>query len=392
MAGSGPTIADSVRAASASLGAVLDALNSSKRGKVPLSVPLTELMSHTGDSEFQHGVIQGALAILYAMGVVRFDGDGVAAGSRNSGFFLGSLSKFLDKSVGAIDDPLDYKGDFAEVTGVFETARGRKDQEVPVDQEPLHHCHIVNLIIKSRMKRDWQVKDVHLHEYDGDWKQYHLIGEAFSEGCSATDLESDKVFAHSIIQGHLGLHSTQYELDPSINPAVKCLKHISDTSGAYTEYSYRLFVVKNIDPRLSADSHLREEKGRGPYRWFTWEEIKNCCSTQGEPIIFSTPELLEDLDLYDIPVSALGADDPRHPVSILKELGCWLSKRQLSGVALVLAFLLGLQMLPWLAGSLQMPDATLSRLAAWAQIVSGVLAVGSALTVVVRVLLSARKD
>jgi len=356
------TTLESVKALSPNVAAVVSALYSSKRGKVPLSVPIMELISHiAGDGEFRRGVLHGALATLYAMGVVRFDGDGVAASSRDSGFFLGSLSKFLHKSVAAIDDPLDEKGDFAELTLVFETARGRKDQEVAVDQEPLHHRHVVNLIIKSRMKRDWQYKDVYLHEYNADWKQYHLIGRALAEGSPAAGLEGDRQFAHSIVQDSLRIRETQYELDPSINPPVKCLKHISDTSGAYTEYSYRVFVVKNIDPRLSANSHLKEEKGHGPYRWFAWDEIQDCRSAQSEPIIFSTPDLMKDLDLDSIRISARAAEDVGQPASILKEPGYRFTKRQLGTVAALLAILLSPQMLYWLARLIQISDPTLYR-------------------------------
>lgn len=385
-------ILESVKDVSSTLGLVASLLYSSKRGKVPFSVPLAELISHTEDSDFQHGVLHGALAILYAMGAVRFDGDGVAAGSRDSGFFLGSLSKFLDKSVAAIDDPLDDKRDFAKVTRVFETARGRKDQQVEVDQQPLHHRHIVNIVVKARMKREWQLKDVYLHEYDDDWKQYHLIGEALREECSATDLESDIGFAHSIMQAHLRLRSTQYDFHRSINPPVKCLEHISETSGAYTEYSYRLFVVENIDPSLSVNSHLREETGHGPYRWFTREEILNCCSAQGELIIFSTPALLKHLEPADTPVCVRGADDPRHRTSILKELGYRFSKRQLAGAALILAFLLALQLLPRVVGLLQISDPALIGFAAWAQIVSTIFTVGSALVLAARALLPRHED
>ena len=393
MSDSRRTTLESVKALSPNIAAVVSALHSSKRGKVPLPVPIVELMSIIpGDGEFQRGVLHGALATLYAMGVLRFDADGVAASSRDSGFFLGSLSKFLHKSIAAIDDPLDDKRDFAKVTRVFETARRRRDHGVEVDQKPLHHRRIVTLIIKSRMKRDWQYKDVYLHEYDADLKQYHLIGRALVGGSPAAGLEVDKQFAHSILLDSLRLREMQYELDASINPAVKCLKRVSEICGAYTQYSYRVFVVKNIDTRLSANSHLKEEKGHGPYRWFTWEEIQNCCSAQDEPIIFSTPDLMKDLDLDNLPISARAADDVRRPASIPKELGYRFSKRQLGGVALLLAFLLSLQMLPWLAGPLHISDPSLSRLAALAQIVSGILAVGSALVFVVRLLPPASPD
>ena len=379
----------SVKALSPNVAAVFSALHSSKRGKVPLSVPILELISHIpGDGGFQHGVLHGALAIMYAIGAVRFDGDKVASSSRDSGFFLGSLGKYLHKSVAAIDDPLDEQGDFAELTRVFETARLRKDQEVAVDQEPLHRRHIVN----RRMKRDWQDKDVYLHEYDADWKQYHLIGRALVEGSPAAGLEGDKQVAHSIVQDSLRLRETQYELDPSINPAVKCLKHISETSGAYTEYSYRLFVVKNIDPRLSANSHLREEKGHGPYRWFTWEEIQNCRSAQDEPIIFSTPDLMKDLDLDNLHISARAAKDVRQPASILKELGYRVSRRQLAGAALLLIILFSMQLPSWLVARYQVADATLSSLASLSDIVSCLVAVVSALVLAARWLLSAAQD
>ena len=383
---------ESVKALSPNIAAVVSALYSSKRGKVPLFVPIVDLVTHIPeDSESQWGVLYGALAILHAMGVVRFDGESVASGSRDSGFFLGSLSKFLHESVAAIDDPLDEQSDFAELTRVFETARRRKNQGPPVDQRPLHQRHIVNLIIKSRMKRDWQYKDVYLHEYDADWRQYHLIGQALAEGTQVGPLEADRQFAHAIVQDSLRLRETQFELDSDINPAVKHLKHISETSGAFTEYSYRLFVVKSIDPRLSASAQLKEDKGHGPYRWFTWEEIQDCRSAQGEPIIFSTPDLMKDLNLDSLPIAGRGADDVRQRVSIPKELGYRVSRYQLAGAALVLVVLVSLQLPSWLVARYHVTDATLGTLANLSEIVSGVIAVGSALALAVRWLVAAAR-
>jgi len=322
------------------------------------------------------------------MGVVHLERRAVRATSRNAGLFIGNLSKFLHASVPAINDPRDDLGDYSGVTYIYEKARRRTDQGAAVNQDPLHHRHIVNVVIKGRMKRDWQHKDVYLHEYHKDWKQYHLIGASEREGAPEESLENDRRIAEERLQDALRLPPRQYEFSRTINPEVKSIKHISETTGAYTDYTYRVFVVQKIDVRLSSAVHLKEDLDHGPFRWFTWEEIQAECGAQNEPIIFSTPELMKELPLLSLPLGAAQADDVRDRSGILKELGNRFTRWQLAAAALVLVLFLLLQLVPWLVAQLDIPDTALIRIAAWAQVVSAVVAVGTGLGVVLRALAS----
>ena len=360
------SLVERIRAACPLLGATLSTVSAASDQRAPRSVSLEQLLSETGeDGGAQQQLLEGALAILYAMGVVRLGADDVAASSRNAAYLVGSLSRFLEQSVQAIAEPHDRLHEHSRLTQVYETARLRWHRAEEVDQEPLHRCHVVNVVIKGEMIRDWQRTGVYLHVYHPEWKAYHLIGLGVDEAGEPSE-DRDKEVAKEALRRHLHLDPNQYELDDALHPRVPPLTRISGTSGAYTRYTYGVVVAKLIRPLLRRNGHLRDE--HGSFRWFTRDEIQQERSSQGEAILFSTPHVMRSLELDTLPIGATRAEDVRVGAGIQEELGRRFTRQQLLIIPIMLVVLLGVQSLPWLLTQLGRSNPFLDNLANLSQI------------------------
>ena len=262
--------------------------------------------------------IQGGLDILKTLGLLTIDaGRNVQATSRYAHFAIGSLSKFLDSSVCVVDVPInkDEEKYLIDLTSSLEFIRTEVKKD-SVDQAPLHYRRIVNVIVKGRQIRNGKETDVYLHVYHPEWQAYHLVGLSHKN-----INETDDEVARKAMKKQLGLEPDQYELDNSFNPKDKEKVEISKTSGARTKYTYVLRAVKKINIELKLKKWVGEGKFQENwFRWFTWEEIKERKSFQNEPIIFSTPLVLESIDLESLPLSAIKSEDARKHTSIRHEL------------------------------------------------------------------------
>lgn len=313
------------------LGSVLKTLFGEERKKKPGAIPCQRLLQEMpGDPDTQKATLVGALAILRGMGLICVDAHGRVKGiSRHARFALGSLGEFLNASVPAADERVDNRERtyLISLTKALESARVEKAQ---VDKEPLHSRRIVNVLIKGRQIRHWKSQDVYLHVYHPQWKQYHLVGFSHKD-----DSKTDQEIAQLALQQQVGLMPHQYTLDPVFNPPEETIRRISATSGALTEYTYRLMAVKEIRVKeLRLQRSIEKEKlDQNRFRWFTWEEIKREESEQGEPIMFSTPIIMGKVDLSSIPISVPRADDVRRPVGVFNELSYRFTRQQLLAFA-----------------------------------------------------------
>lgn len=363
------------------LGSVLQALFGEEQKKKPDAISYQRLLQEMpGDPDTQKATLMGALAILRGMGLVCIDAHGGVKGiSRHARFALGSLGKFLSASVPAADERVgDKERDYLiSLTKVLESARVENAQ---VDKGSLHSRRIVNVLVKSRQIRHWKAQDIYLHVYHPQWKEYHLVGLSHKD-----DSRSDEEITQMALQRQVGLMPDQYVLDPTFNPSEVTDRRISATSGALTEYTYALKAVKEVRIKL----RLREliEKGEFDpdwFRWFTWEEIKRRESKQGEPIMFSIATLMTQEELSAIPIRAANADDVRRSadsINVLSYLSRRVTKKQLlslAGILLTLALLI--QFVPRGVTALGHSHPLLDNLGNIADIVSGLLALGGALS------------
>lgn len=357
------------------LGLVLKSLFEEGQKKRPDAIPYRRLLHELpGDPDTQEAMLVGALAILRGMRLICVDAHGNVSGiSRYAYYALGSLSRFLSASVPAADKPVDRREQdyLVSLTKALESARVGNAQ---VNNEPLHFRKTVNVLIKGRQVRHWKPQDVYLHVYHPQWKQYHLVGLSHKD-----DSKTDEEIAQLALRRQVGLMPDQYTLDPIFNPPEITIKDISATSGALTEYTLRLVAVKEIRVRLELQKLIEEEKVRRDwFRWFTWEEIKNRESEQGEPILFSTPLVMDQVDLSSVPISAPHADDARRPAGILDELSCRFTREQILALAGALLVLVLLQFLSRVGVLLNRSNPMLDSLANISQIATAILALGSA--------------
>lgn len=363
------------------LGLVLKSLFEEEQKKRPDAIPYLRLLQEMpGDPDTQKATLMGALAILHGMGLIHVDASGRVKGvSRHARFALGSLGKFLSASVPAADERVgDKERDYlVSLTKVLESARV---ENAHVDKGSLHSRRIVNVLVKSHQIRHWKAQDVYLHVYHRQWKEYHLVGLSHKD-----DSRSDEEIAHMAVQRQVGLMPDQYVLDPTFNPLEVTDRRISATSGALTEYTCALKAVKEVRIKL----RLRELIEKGMYdpnwfRWFTWEEIKRRKGEQGEPIMFSLATLMTQEELSAIPIRAANADDVRRSadsINVFSYLSCRVTKKQLLSLAgILLALALLIQFVPRGVTALGHSHPLLDNLGNIADIVSGLLTLGGALS------------
>jgi hypothetical protein len=355
------------------LGSVLQAFfEEGERGKQPIAIPYLKLLKDLpGDSDVQEAMPMGAFAILRGMGLIQMDSQGrVRVTSRHACYALGSLSKFLKATASAVDEHAYKDKERAYLVSLTKALESVREEKAQVSHEPLHARRIVNVLIKSRQVRHWRTQDVYLHVYHPQWKAYHLVGLSHKDGS-----KTDEEIAHLALQKQVSLMPDQYTLDPIFNPPGITARRISATSGALTEYTYRLLAVKEIRVKLKLRKLVEDKKfDRDWFRWFTWEEIKQRESDQGEPIMFSTPLVLEAVDRSAIPLSAPNADDMRAGVHIVREFGNRFTYKQLVALATALVVLLLLQFVPYVLSWLGRPDPRLDNLSNIAQIIGTLIA------------------
>jgi hypothetical protein len=356
------------------LGPILQSLfEEGEQGERPIAIPYLKLLKDMpGNPDAQEAMLMGALAILRGMGLIQMDSQGRVRGvSRHACYALGSLSKFLKASAPATDEHTSKDDkERAYLLSLTEALESVREEKAQVSHEPLHARRIVNVLIKSRQVRHWRTQDVYLHVYHPQWKAYHLVGLSHKD-----DSKTDEEIAHLALQKQVGLMPDQYTLDPVFNPPEITARRISATSGALTEYTYRLLAVKEIRVKLKLKKLVEDKKfDRNWFRWFTWEEIKQRESDQGEPIMFSTPLVLGDVNCTAIPLSASEADDMRASVRIVKEFGNRFTYKQLVALATALVVFLLLQFVPYVLAWLGRPDPRLDNLSNIAQIIGTLIA------------------
>ena len=363
-----PSVVETVRTISPGLAEVLWQLHSCTEHRTPQPLHFGDLLEHIpADCGAQGHVLLGALAVLRTMGVVDVTIDSVKAVSEGSSFFLASLSKFLRESVPAISYARDTSTAYRDLTKIYESARIYGEHSDVVGQEPLACRHVVNVVIKSRMKRDWQYRDAYLHVYHPDWREYHLIGLG-SDPDPQRSIDEDIRIAERALQKYLDLEPGQYALSaPRLGRDLAC-DRISETTGALAHYTFMPLALSSLQGRLRGDQHLRED--RGPFRWFTRDEIDNGRSYYDEPIMWSTPYVMRAFQTEASRVAAVRAEEGRQRPSILRELGSRFSWRHVL-LALSIVFLAFLpQFLPWFVSRAAHPDPALENLANVAQIIS----------------------
>lgn len=206
-----------------------------------------------------------------------------------------------------------------DLTTILETMRQEKRALLKSeDCAHIHHRKIVNVIIKGRQLRKGIETDVYLHVYHPEWKEYHLIGLNHKD-----NTKTDEAIAQLALEKQVGLKPDQYILDPNINPKEKEITLISKTSGALTKYTFCVRTMKEIKVPLKLKDWMDDEEspfGRNWFRWFTFEEIKQRRSYQGEAIMESTPHVMDGIDLAALPVSAHKAQDARVRIGIRDEI------------------------------------------------------------------------
>lgn len=338
-----------VLALSRSIGSALSSLPSMpgdlKRHPEPM--PWSALSDLLDPASGEEGAVLGAFAILRAMNAVRVDKGGVCPTSRYALFFMRSLGIFIERSCVPVIPAEEMQEDFRSFTQVYE--RGRLDTPA-IDHAPLHQRRIVNLIIKKRMIRDFRYQDVYLHVFHPKWEAYHLVGLS-----QHSPLEDDKVLIEKTMDRRFGLKPHDFEISTTFKPAELQLTEISCTTGALTEYTYQLYFVQSISPELAF--HDLMKAGKGPFRWFTLEEIERKKSDQGDEIMFSTPAIMRHIKetgssvANRLPLTRARAKDIRAPVNLQAELGKRLTLRRLFllvilPVALVIALQLVLLLWP----------------------------------------------
>ena len=289
-----------------------------------------ELETLSRDKDLTIGYVRGALDILKVFGLITIDEKmNIQAVSRYAHFAIGSLSKFLEASICVVDEPVNKEEDkyLIELTSLLEEMRTEVKKEV-LDQTPLHYRRIVNVIVKGKQIRRGKQADVYLHVFHPEWQAYHLVGLSLKN-----TNETDDDVARKAIGKQLGLKPDQYELDQVFNPKDIETIEISRTSGALTKYTFALRVAKKINVQLKLKQWM--ENGKFPkdwFRWFTWEEIRERKSFQNETIMFSTPIVLENIDIQSLPVSAPNSEDARVRAGIREELAQRFTLKQIGSI------------------------------------------------------------
>lgn len=322
---------DAVEATIPRLGAVLHALYHA--GKDKRSAPVLHqnlLQELTGDDDEKEAMLVGALAVLRSLGLVRVDSSGrVRDISRHACYAIGSLANFMVSALPVADETpnADEHRYLVQLTKGLEEMR-----EAKIGGEPLHSRTIVNCLIKSRKTRTWKLQDTYLHVYHPDWREYHLVGLSHKDAT-----KTDEEIACQALEQQVGLKPDQYELDLAFHPPEMINKRISATSGALTEYRYRLTAVKEIRIKLQLSALVKQNTlDKDWFRWFTWEEMKARQSEEGEPIMFGIPTAMEKSDLAAVPAGAVSADDLGGSGARVDVLH-YLSRRISSGRLLIVA-------------------------------------------------------
>ena len=316
-------------------------------------------------TENAHGLLKGVLAFLRIIGLITIDRtSSIRATSRYAHYALGSLSKFLHSGIPVANEPIG-KGEeryLIDLTASLERMRLEKKALLkPEDRTHIHYRKIVNVIIKGRQRRKGRETDVYLHVYHPEWKAYHLVGLSHKD-----DTKADDEIAILALLNQVGLTPDQYELDSMINPKEVEWTGISCTSGALTKYAFTVRVVKEVKVPLKLKNWVADGKFPADwFRWFTWEEILQKESNQGEPIMFTTPEVMKSIDLGSIPLSAEKADDPFRHVNIWDTLGRYISWWAFPSLLLIML----LSYLPDLFKWLGKPNAMLDNLSNLADII-----------------------
>jgi hypothetical protein len=306
----------------------------------------------------------GVLGVLYGLGLIGVNHEGkITIVSRHANFALASLSKFLLSATQVADKPIDEleKDYLVKLTGALEKIR----QEKVDNSAPIHHRRIVNIAIKSRQIRHGKMQDVYLHVYHPGWKEYHLIGLSHKDNS-----KTDEEIAVKALEKQMGLLSNQYVLS-AIGPE-HTIKKQSLTSGAYTEYTYKLYITQEIKTKLDLKKIKDGQFDVSRFRWFTWDEIKRLESDHGERIMFSTPELLSDYH-SSLPVSAKRAEDVRQKANLFLEITERFTYAQIGITIMALLLIPTLKIVPSIFEWLGKPSPLLDNFANIADILSIIL-------------------
>ena len=273
------------------LGLALQALYERGRTALPGDMLVDEMKSYMPPNDHRaENLLLGALSILYTMGLLTLEPNGlVIVSSRHAHFAIGSLSKFLVSATRAIDSPLS-KNPYQSIAQFTTTLEAVRVNTPGVDHTPLHSRRVVNLLIKSQQSRPTGLEDVYLFVYrPDDWDQYHLIGYS-----KYHETQSDDYVAQQAMKEHLGVEDNQYSLAPARPEDVKKVI-LSIPNGVWTEYTFHMRVVDQIRVPLRPRHPER-------LRWFTWDEILRRSGPQQEVIMESSSTIMNGLgDLSAVP-------------------------------------------------------------------------------------------
>ena len=292
------------------IGSILRGLFEAGKENMPGDQHIDELVKKLpSDVNHRNFILVGALAILRIIGLITIDNSGnVRVTSRLAHFAIGSLSRFFEESTPVFRSPstdgIEEKN-LVDFTKALEFVRISK---LNGDKDPLHARNIVNIIIKSKQIRRGKKKDVYLHVYHPKWNAYHLVGI----GKKDTDKPDDELASLAMEKDQLLLLPHKYKLKPWTTGSLQ-VTEISMSTGAITDYTYSIKIAKKISGGLPLRKWINERSDwtNQRFKWFTLEEIEQLRSDGGDKIFFSTPAILKNIDLEEIPVSVDRVDDVR---------------------------------------------------------------------------------
>ena len=292
------------------IGSVLRGLFEAGKESMPGEQHIDDLEKQLpGDVNQPKFMLIGALAILRIIGLIKIDNSGnVRVTSRLAHFAIGSLGRFCKESTpvfgGSANNSIEEKH-LVDFTKSLEFIRASK---LNGNKDPLHNRSIVNVIIKSKQIRKGKKKDVYLHVYHPKWNSYHLVGI----GKKDTHKTDDELASMAMEKEQLLLLRHNYKLKPWTTDSSQ-ITEISRSTGAITEYTYRVKIAEKISGKLPFRKWINERPGwsNQRFKWFTSEEIEQLRSNNDEKIFFSTPAILKKIPSAEIPVSVDRFDDVR---------------------------------------------------------------------------------
>lgn len=273
-----------------------------------MPVLLTELLDAMmtvepgGEQHFEQ--LRSALVILELLGVVQLQGPppvtqadwervSVSATSESSGYLVQILSWFLENASGqgpvihsssnttdfqaVLESALDYHEINSHIILTILMEQARPDATI----YPMRTVRVISVLVKAeRINLDYTRESVYLHIKKPGWEKYALVGSRVLPGASDEDT------ARLALLEDLGLRVERRDLRQS-GVEDEHETELSMSCGVYTRYNYNLFTLESQHCELHLDDL--------DYRWFTYKEICEQKSEQGQQIM-TKPGLLRRID------------------------------------------------------------------------------------------------